>query len=221
MQSENDDLRSLTPEQEAERAKRVPRLLTSDEQIWSYEPTPHEVTAFHEASHAVAAVKLGIAFTHISMSFYQYLARPGDDIGGLHLAKDIDVTLRESDPANAEHRDYIARLAVVVIAGEAGQAMLEERECNMRLPSAAGDYQILKRLASWMHSDAAEQEAFRTQQTQTACELVCDRICDQQIYSVACRLRTPFELGYDQVVATMKWRETADDESTFDSSVDD
>ena len=59
------------------------------------------------------------------MSLYQHTARVGDIVGGLHLTPEFGVVLDGGDPANAVDRQKMENLAIVVIAGEARQALLE------------------------------------------------------------------------------------------------
>ena len=84
-------------------------------------PTPYEVTAFHEASHAVAAVRLGIPFSRVSVSVYQCTARSGDTVGGLHLTPEYGMLLDARGPANAADRPKIENLVIVTLAGEAAK----------------------------------------------------------------------------------------------------
>jgi hypothetical protein len=151
-------------------------------------PPWHQITAHHEASHAVTAVKLGVAFDYVAMIVYQYTATLGDDVGGLHFAQDFDTMLRARNPASPADRLQIENLAIVAFAGEAGQAFLEKRECDVRLASARGDYEIVVKLANWLFTNAANRDAFIARQTLAAWEMVRDPVCDRQIECVAIQL---------------------------------
>lgn len=180
-------------------------------------PTLHQVTAHHEASHAVAAVKLGIRFHEVRISIYQYMAEPGDIIGGLVFTQSFDDVLQASDPANAADRQRIENLMIVVIAGEAGQAFLEQRDCDIRVQSAEADYYIAMKLATWLFPDPADRDAFIKRQMIAASELVSDPLCDSQIDCVANQLTVLLELAYDDVVRWMKIREPATNEAECES----
>lgn len=165
--------------------------------------SPYDVTAYHEASHAVAAVNLGVKFDYVEIRLYQHTARLGDIVGGLHLTPEF-ADLRTKDPANADDRTKVEKLAIVAIAGEAGQAILEQRACDLRLPSAEGDYEIVTRLADWLYTDPADRDAFIERQTVAACELVSDPLCYQQVECLADQLKLPLELSYNSVLYWMK-----------------
>jgi hypothetical protein len=165
-------------------------------------PTRSEVTAYHEASHAVAAVKLGVKFTHIEMSVYQYSARQGDIVGGLHLTPEF-AELYSKGPANTDDRKKAENLAIVAIAGEAGQARLEQRNCDLYLSSAEGDLEFVRKLAAWLFADPVERGDFIERQKIAACELVSDLVCFRQIESVAMQLKDLLSLTYDTVVQRM------------------
>jgi phosphoheptose isomerase len=183
-------------------------------------PSLSEVTAHHEASHAVTAVHLGIEFDHVYMSIYQHTAQAGDIVGGLSLPATFRSILETSDPANEADQEMMEKLVKVAIAGEAGQAVLEQRACDMRQLSAEGDYEIVQRLARKLYPDKADRVAFVERQIKAAQELVSDRLCNRQIESVAMLLRNLHEVSYLGVVERMElvcgWM--ADPE--FESSAD-
>jgi hypothetical protein len=170
---------------------------------WWY-PLPVDVTAYHEASHAVAAVKFGIAFINVEILAHQHFVPRGDNLGGLHLVQDIDKMLEVAGPANAPDRQQLKNLAIVALAGEAGQAVFENRECDIRLPSASGDYGMVEKVAKRLYSDTADREAFIEEQTAAARELVSDPTCEDQIRLVASRLKIAYDLSYDNIAALMK-----------------
>jgi hypothetical protein len=174
-------------------------------------PTPYEQTAFHEASHAVAAVRLGVTFERVTMSVYQCTAREGDTVGGLHLATEYRRLLNVSGPADAADRPKIENLVIVAIAGEAGQARMEQRPCDMGLDSAKGDYEIVKQLAGLLYADPADRDAFIERQKVAAWELVSESLCYRQIECVAGQLRVPLELSFDAVVGWMEFEARRDD----------
>jgi hypothetical protein len=207
MPSKNDDLILSSREKLTEMGERIrPLSQASEEQMLGSSPTPYELTAHHESSHAVTAVKLGIVFDYVSVSLYLYTARSGDNIGGLHFAQDFAAMLHARNPASAADREEIENLVVVAIAGEAGQAFLEQRECDMKLASASGDLAIVMLLANWLFADTAERNAFIGRQTIAACELVSNRVFSRQIECVATILPILCEMSYDAVVARMKIR---------------
>ena len=177
----------------------------------------YELTAHHEASHAVAAVTLGVEFVYVEMSVYQYRANSGENVGGLHFREDFEAMLAARDPANPADRQEIEKLAVIAIAGEAGGAFLEQRDCDMRLPSACGDYAIVMMLANWLHTDAADRNAFVERQTSRARELVSDPVCHSQIECVATLLRTVHQMSYDAVVARMEISNPGNSEAEIES----
>ncbi len=167
-------------------------------------PSAFERTGHHEASHAVMAVRMGIPFEYVAMSIYQDIAKPGDIIGGLHLTPEF-ARLLACDPAIADDRRKLEQLMLVVLAGEAGQALLEQRPCNIRLGSAQGDYEIALKLARKLYPDPADSLAFIEQQTRVACEMVAEPLCTRQIECVAGQMHTPLELSYAQVVEWMEF----------------
>jgi hypothetical protein len=183
-------------------------------------PTAHEVSAYHEASHAVAAVTLGVAFSHVYMHVYQHTAQPGDIVGGLHLAAAFRALLQTGEPANADDRRKSEQLAIVAIAGEAGQAVFEERPCDIRQESAEGDFEIVKKLAGKLYAESAERDAFIERQTQAACELVNDPLRIYQIEYLASQLKILLELTYDSVVEAMATAEESFAEEGCDSATE-
>jgi hypothetical protein len=100
------------------------RLIAQDT-IAGKVPTEYESTSFHECSHAVAAVALGIPFEYVEMNVYQHSAARSDDEGGLHLMPEWMVVLKDGDPQNRVDREKLERLAIVAIAGEVCQAVLD------------------------------------------------------------------------------------------------
>jgi hypothetical protein len=104
---------------------------------------------------------------------------------------------------NADDRKTIENVVIVAIAGEAGQAALERRSCDLRLPSAEGDYEFVMKLANWLYADPADRDAFIERQQAAACKLVSDPVCTRQIRCVAKQLNVLTELTYDQVIEWM------------------
>jgi hypothetical protein len=180
--------------------------LVTEEHMLGTSPTLHEITAHHESSHAVTAVKLGVAFESVEMDPYQYTGTSGANAGGLRFAECFDAMLHSRNPADAADREEIEYLVIVAIAGEAGQAFLEKRPCDLRRPTASGDYAVAMLMTNWLFPKAADRDAFIERQTSVACKLVSNRIWDRQIGCVASQLRFLNEMSHDAVVAKMKIR---------------
>jgi hypothetical protein len=167
-------------------------------------PSKFDVTACHEASHAVAAVTLEISVEYVEMDCCQLSRRKGDIVGGLHLTPEFNALLLTGNPPDAADRDKLEKLAIVAIAGEAGQAVLEGRECDIRTESAEGDYEMVERIARKLYDDLADRDAFIKRQTDAANKLVNHPLHSSQIESVARHMKIMRDLSYDNVVGRMQ-----------------
>jgi hypothetical protein len=167
------------------------------------EPDIWESTAYHEAGHAVAAVLLNVRFSLVGMENHIYTRENQENLGGIGFDEAPPHRQPDFDPGNPGHRQAAANLVVVALAGEASQSFLEERECDIRQPSAEGDYELVLECANLLHADLAARAAFIEDQERAACKLVREPSCGRRIKAVADTLRLRKRMSYSDVVNIM------------------
>ena len=108
----------------------------------------------------MAAVTLRVPFNYVNIIGLYMSAAAGDNVGSLSLTPEYGLLLQDSDPPDAIDRQKMENLVIVAIAGEAGQADLERRSCDIKRCSAKGDLDCVKKLTSRLYDDPVERDAF-------------------------------------------------------------
>lgn len=156
-------------------------------------PTPYELVAHHEAGHAVAAVALNFAFKYVSIIPDQ------SNWGGVVFdgtRPDLHPDFNHGDP---DHRRRVEDFIIVVLAGEASEALLSGREFDAHRPDARGDWQIAYEAACRLYVDPKERDVFLEEMKRRVLHFMQERRREKQISSVSLNLRLFRVLYYDQV----------------------
>jgi hypothetical protein len=167
-------------------------------------PTPWESTAHHEAGHVVAAVTLNIKFRCVMMSNHVFVDKQESNLGGVVFDEGLPFRLADFDPGDPVHRQVAENWVLLALAGEASQSFMEARECDILLPSAEGDHEVVVTCATLLHADPSARDAFIESQKLAACNFVREPLREHQIRAVATNLQVTRQLAYADVCKIME-----------------
>ena len=164
--------------------------------IRSDQETPRQLTAHHEAGHAVAAVAFGIGFDHVSV------VDDRDTFGRIVLDQKWPHLQPGFNPDDPEDRRIAEDWIVLALAGEFADAYQSGRDASLT-PGANWDFQVAEALAKRLFGDPGEREAFLNEMWHRAHRFVSEPLRWRQISAVAARLDQLRKLDRRQVVQIM------------------
>jgi uncharacterized protein (TIGR02996 family) len=156
-------------------------------------PSPRQLTACHEAGHAVAAVAFGIGIKYVSV------VDDRDTLGRIVLDQGCPHLRPGFDPRVPEDRRVAEGWVLLALAGEFADADHGGREPDFRSPEAGGDFLVAAALAERLCAGPGERDAFLEEMKRRVSRFVREPLRWRQIAAVATRLGRLGELNRDQV----------------------
>jgi hypothetical protein len=154
--------------------------------------TPRQLSAHHEAGHAVAAVAFGIGFDRVSV------VDDGDTLGRIVLDQKWPHLQPGFNPDDPDDRRIAENWIVLALAGEFADTYHSGRTASVT-PGARWDFRVAEVLAERLFADAGEREAFLNEMLCRAHRFVSEPLRWRQISAVAARLDQLRELDRRQV----------------------
>ena len=116
----------------------------------SHRSMPSQLTAHHEAAHAVAAVAMGIGLDRISV------VGDCDTLGRVVLLQGWPHRRRGFDPHDPEHRRVTEDWIILALVGEYADAYHDGRHPDRNSPGALWDVRRAEDLAEWLFDRVGE-----------------------------------------------------------------
>ncbi len=185
------------------RERRVPDMMRSLRNLprqWLHpdRPPPRQLSAHHEAAHAVAAVALGIGLNRVSV------VTDWDTLGRIVLMEGWPHRRRGFDAHDPEHRRIAEDWIILALVGEYADALREGRHFDRTSPGAMWDFERAEELAAWLLDHAGERRAFLERMHGRARIFVSDPLRWCQISAVAMQLGRHLEMDGPQVEKIME-----------------
>jgi len=156
-----------------------------------------QLTAHHEAGHAVAAVALGIGVARVSVvGDCTTLGRIVLDLGWPHLRPGFD-------PHHPEDRRVTEAWILLSLTGEIADAYHDGRNPDFNNPGARWDFHHAEALAECLFAQPGERKAFFKEMQWRAQSFVQDPLRWRQISAVASHLARLGELNRPQLEQIM------------------
>jgi hypothetical protein len=174
----------------------IRNILKQLERFHSDQATPRQLTAHHEAGHAVAAVAFGIGFDRVSV------VDDRDALGRIVLDQKPPHLWPVFDPHDPEDRRIAEGWTVLALAGEFADAYHSGRNAG-RSPEADWDFRVAEDLAERLFDHPGEREAFLNEMRCRAHRFVSKPPRWRQISAVATRLDQLREMDQRQVARIM------------------
>jgi hypothetical protein len=184
----------------------IRNILKQLERFHFDQATPRQLTAHHEAGHAVAAVAFGIGFDRVSV------VDDRDVLGRIVLDQKWPHHRPAFNPHDPEGRRIAEGWIVLALAGEFADAYHSGRKAG-RSPGASWDFRIAEELAERLFAHLGEREAFLNEMRCWAHQFVSEPLRWRQISAVATRLDQLRELDRRQVAQIMDEIAAAGDSS--------
>ncbi len=162
----------------------------------SDQATPRQITAHHEAGHAVAAVAFGIGFKIVSV------VNDGDTLGRIVLYQKWPHLRNWFDPHDPEDRRTAERWILLALAGEFADAYHSGRIAGSS-SEAMWDFRVAEALAERLFPHPDERRAFLKEMRCRTHRFISEPLRWRQISAVATRLGQVRELDRQQVEQIM------------------
>jgi len=180
------------------RERRIPDMMRFIRNVlgrWLHldRPPRRQLSAHHEAAHAVAAVAMGIGLARVSV------VGDCDTLGRTLLQERWPHRRGGFDPKNNEHRRIAEDWIILSLVGENADALHESRHPDRNSPGAKWDLEHAEELASWLFDDVGERSRFLERMHERAQTFVTDPLRWCQISAVAMKLVRYLELDGQQV----------------------
>ena len=182
------------------------RLIRDIIERWfhSKQATPNQLTAYHEAGHAVAAVALGIGFDKVSV------VDDRDTLGRIVLDQKWPHLRPGFNPDDPEDRRIAESWILLALAGEFADAYHSGR-IGVSSPEANRDFRVADALAERLFTQPRERGAFLNEMRCRAYRFISEPLRWRQISAVATQLVKLRELDRRQVVQIMDETAAADE----------